>query len=86
LPIEETRIDKLRTRFALDSNSRLTKAAQAGGATNTTWTYTYNDAQQLTASTKNGVTTRYEYADVLTESNRLQAVEAYRWPRKSARR
>ncbi|MDP4333132.1 hypothetical protein Q7F20_07090, partial [Curtobacterium sp. A7_M15] len=25
-------------------------------------TFTYNDAQQLTASTKNGVTTRYEYA------------------------
>jgi RHS repeat-associated protein len=102
------------TSYTYDSNSRLTKAAQAGGATNTTWaytydaagnrltakqtgdstssqtltynavgqitsagyaydgvgnltaapgeTFTYNDAQQLTASTKNGVTTRYEYA------------------------
>ncbi|MFJ2978865.1 beta strand repeat-containing protein [Curtobacterium sp. NPDC087082] len=102
------------TSYTYDSNSRLTKAAQAGGATNTTWAYTYdaagnrltakqtgdatssqtltfnsigqitsagyaydgvgnltaapgetfiyNDAQQLTASTKNGVTTRYEYA------------------------
>ncbi|WP_336696802.1 RHS repeat domain-containing protein [Curtobacterium sp. USHLN213] len=102
------------TSYTYDSNSRLTKAAQAGGATNTTLaytydaagnrltakqtgdttssqtltynavgqitstgyaydgvgnltaapeeTFTYNDAQQLTASTKNGVTTRYEYA------------------------
>ncbi|MDP4333131.1 RHS repeat-associated core domain-containing protein [Curtobacterium sp. A7_M15] len=102
------------TSYTYDSNGRLTKAAQAGGATNTTWaytydaagnrltakqtgdatssqtltynavgqitsagyaydgvgnlvaapgeTFTYNDAQQLTASTKNGVTTRYEYA------------------------
>ncbi len=102
------------TAYTYDSNSRLTKATQAGGATNVTWaytydaagnrltakqtgdttssqtltynavgqitssgyaydgvgnltaapgeTFTYNDAQQLTTSTKNGVTTRYEYA------------------------
>lgn len=102
------------TTYTYDSNSRLTKAAQAGGATNVTWTYTYdvagnrltakrsgdvtssqtltyntvrqitsdgygydkvgnlttapgqtftyNGAQQMTASTKDGVTTSYEYA------------------------
>ncbi|MDR6573328.1 RHS repeat-associated protein [Curtobacterium sp. 320] len=102
------------TAYTYDSNSRLTKATQAEGATNVTWaytydaagnrltakqtgvstssqtltynavgqitstgyaydgvgnltaapgeTFTYNDAQQLTTSTKNGVTTRYEYA------------------------
>lgn len=102
------------TMYRYDSNSRLTKAAQAGGATNVTWaytydvagnrltakrtgdvtssqtltyntvgqitsdgyaydkvgnlttapgqTFTYNGAQQMTASTKDGVTTSYEYA------------------------
>jgi len=102
------------TTYTYDSNSRLTKAAQAGGATNITWaytydaagnrltakrggdvtssqtltyntvgqitsdgyaydgvgnlvkapgqTFTYNGAQQMTSSTKDGVTTRYEYA------------------------
>jgi len=102
------------TTYTYDSNSRLTKATQAGGATNVTWaytydaagnrltakrtgdvtssqtltyntvgqitsdgyaydkvgnlttapgqTFTYNGAQQLTASTKDGVTTSYEYA------------------------
>lgn len=102
------------TTYTYDSNSRLTKAEQAGGATNVTWTYTYdaagnrltakrggdvtssqtltyntvgqitsdgyaydgvgnmvkapgqtftyNGAQQMTASTKDGVTTSYEYA------------------------
>ncbi len=102
------------TTYTYDSNSRLTKAAQAGGATNITWaytydaagnrltanrsgdvtssqtltyntvgqitsdgyaydgvgnmvkapgqTFTYNGAQQMTSSTKAGVTTRYEYA------------------------
>ncbi|MCE0459680.1 RHS repeat-associated core domain-containing protein [Curtobacterium flaccumfaciens] len=102
------------TSYTYDSNSRLTKVAQAGGVKNTTWAYTYdaagnrltatqtgdttssqtltynavgqitttgytydgvgnltaapgesftyNGAQQLTASTKNGVTTHYEYA------------------------
>ncbi len=102
------------TTYTYDSNSRLTKAAQAGGATNVTWaytydvagnrltakrsgdvtssqtltyntvgqitsdgyaydkvgnlttapgqTFTYNGAQQMTASTKDGVKTSYEYA------------------------
>ncbi|MBE7195312.1 MAG: hypothetical protein INR66_22895 [Gordonia polyisoprenivorans] len=102
------------TSYTYDSNSRLTKAAQTGGAKNTTWSYTYdaagnrltakrsgaatssqtltyneagqitttgyaydkvgnmtaapgetftyNGAQQLTASTKDGVQTSYEYA------------------------
>lgn len=102
------------TTYTYDSNSRLTKAAQAGGATNVTWaytydaagnrltakrggdvtssqtltyntvgqitsdgyaydgvgnmvkapgqTFTYNGAQQMTSSTKDGVTTSYEYA------------------------
>ena len=102
------------TTYTYDSNSRLTKATQAGGATNITWaytydaagnrltakrggdvtssqtltyntvgqitsdgyaydgvgnmvkapgqTFTYNGAQQMMSSTKDGVTTRYEYA------------------------
>ncbi|MEV7934054.1 RHS repeat-associated core domain-containing protein [Curtobacterium sp. NPDC089185] len=102
------------TTYTYESNSRLTKAAQASGAKNTTWaytydvagnrltakasgdttssqtltynavgqitttgygydkvgnltsapgqTFTYNGAQQLTSSTKDGVTTSYEYA------------------------
>ncbi|MCS6554580.1 RHS repeat-associated core domain-containing protein [Curtobacterium flaccumfaciens] len=102
------------TTYTYDSNSRLTKATQAGGATNITWaytydaagnrltakrggdvtssqtltyntvgqitsdgyaydgvgnmvkapgqTFTYNGAQQMTSSTKDGVTTSYEYA------------------------
>lgn len=102
------------TTYTYDSNNRLTKAAQAGGATNNTWaytydaagnrltakrggdvtssqtltynavgqitsdgyaydsvgnmvkapgqTFTYNGAQQMTSSTKDGVTTSYEYA------------------------
>ncbi len=102
------------TTYTYDSNSRLTKAEQAGGATNVTWaytydvagnrltakrggdvtssqtltyntvgqitsdgyaydkvgnlttapgqTFTYNGAQQMTASTKDGVKTSYEYA------------------------
>ncbi|MBF4606585.1 RHS repeat-associated core domain-containing protein [Curtobacterium sp. VKM Ac-1393] len=102
------------TTYTYDSNSRLTKATQAGGATNITWaytydaagnrltakrggdvtssqtltyntvgqittdgyaydgvgnmvkapgqTFTYNGAQQMTSSTKDGVATRYEYA------------------------
>jgi RHS repeat-associated protein len=102
------------TTYTYDSNNRLTKAAQAGGATNISWaytydaagnrltakrggdvtssqtltyntvgqitsdgysydgvgnlvkapgqTFTYNGAQQMTSSTKDGVTTRYEYA------------------------
>jgi RHS repeat-associated protein len=102
------------TTYTYDSNGRLTKAAQAGGARNITWaytydaagnrltakrggdvtssqtltyntagqitsdgyaydgvgnmvkapgqTFTYNGAQQMTSSTKDGVTTRYEYA------------------------
>ncbi|MFJ3320680.1 hypothetical protein [Curtobacterium sp. NPDC086286] len=38
------------TSYTYDSNSRLTKAAQAGGATNTTWAYTYDAAgNRLTA-------------------------------------
>lgn len=102
------------TTYTYDSNSRLTKATQAGGASNITWaytydaagnrltakrggdvtssqtltyntvgqitsdgyaydgvgnmvkapgqTFTYNGAQQMTSSTKDGVTTSYEYA------------------------
>jgi len=42
------------TGYAYDGVGNLTAAPEE--------TFTYNDAQQLTASTKNGVTTRYEYA------------------------
>ncbi|WP_140448642.1 RHS repeat-associated core domain-containing protein [Curtobacterium flaccumfaciens] len=45
------------TTYTYDSNSRLTKAAQAGGATNITWAYTYDAAgNRLTAKRGGDVT------------------------------
>ncbi|MCS6588257.1 RHS repeat-associated core domain-containing protein [Curtobacterium flaccumfaciens] len=45
------------TTYTYDSNSRLTKATQAGGATNITWAYTYDAAgNRLTAKRGGDVT------------------------------
>jgi|GEM_PF-1217384 len=111
---EKDNVSQQTTSYMYDSNSRLTKAVQAGGEKNVTWaytydaagnrltaietgdatssqtltynavgqitttgytydkvgnltaspsaTFTYNGAQQMTSSTKDGVTTSYEYA------------------------